>query len=131
MKNNSNTVEFYSKAMSSMPFVFSSHKFLGKLRKTGIRKEEIKSDYHLSFLLNNSDRINKFLWKKKDPQIEIALNIQDTILPEPVKDELSDEDMINILVTKGYIRPSRTDEELINILKGKGYKVLKPTWSEL
>jgi hypothetical protein len=111
MKNNSNTVEFYSKAMSSMPFVFSSHKFLGKLRKTGIRKEEIKSDYHLSFLLNNSDRINKFLWKKKDPQIEIPLKVE-AVEPAPVKAELSDEDMINIL-------------------KAKGYKVLKPTWSEL
>jgi len=123
MKNNLNASEFYSKAMTSMPYIFSSHKFLGKLRKTGIRKEEIKSDYHLSFLLNNSDRINKFLWRKKDSQIQIPLKVQDIIKPvhlnssqivkpEPVKAELS-------------------DEEMINILKAKGYKVLKPTWSEL
>ena len=111
MKNNSNTVEFYSKAMSSMPFVFSSHKFLGKLRKTGIRKEEIKSDFHLSFLLNNSERINKFLWKKKEVQIEIPLKVE-AVEPATVKAELS-------------------DEEMINILKAKGYKVLKPTWNEL
>jgi hypothetical protein len=147
MKNNSNTSEFYSKAITSMPYIFSSHKFLSKLRKTGIRKEEIKSDYHLSFLLNNSERINKFLWRKKEVQIEMPLKVKDVIKPvhlnvsqivkpesinpAPVKAELSDEDMINILVSKGYIRPSRTDEELITILKGKGYKVLKPTWSEL
>jgi hypothetical protein len=114
MKNNLNTAEFYSKAMNSMPFVFSSHKFLGKLRKTGIRKEEIKSDYHLSFLLNNSDRINKFLWKKKDPQIEIPLKVEENPAPAPA--------------------PARTelsDQEMINILKAKGYKVLKSTWNEL
>jgi hypothetical protein len=112
MKNNSNASEFYTKAITSMPYIFSSHKFLGKLRKTGIRKEEIKSDYHLSFLLNNSERINKFLWRKKDPQIQIPLKVEETVLPESVKPELSDEDMINRL-------------------KAKGYKVLKPTWNEL
>jgi hypothetical protein len=111
MKNNLNASEFYSKAITSMPSVFSSHKFLSKLRKTGIRKEEIKSDFHLSFLLNNSERINKFLWKKKEVQIEIPLKVE-AVEPAPVKAELSDEDMINIL-------------------KAKGYKVLKPTWSEL
>ena len=114
MKNNSNAVEFYSKAMSSMPFIFSSHKFLGKLRKTGIRKEEIKSDFHLSFLLNNSERINKFLWRKKEVQIEIPLKVEDKIAPAPA--------------------PARTelsDQEMINILKAKGYKVLKQTWDEL
>jgi hypothetical protein len=111
MKNNLNASEFYSKAITSMPSVFSSHKFLSKLRKTGIRKEEIKSDFHLSFLLNNSERINKFLWKKKEVQIEIPLKVE-VVEPDPIKAELS-------------------DEEMINILKAKGYKVLKPTWSEL
>ena len=109
MKNNSNTSEFYTKAITSMPSVFSSHKFLSKLRKTGIRKDEIKSDFHLSFLLNNSERINKFLWKKKEAQIEIPLKVQAV---NPVKAKIS-------------------EEEMINILKAKGYKVLKPTWEEL
>jgi len=36
----------------------------------------------------------------------------EAVEPAPVKAELS-------------------DEEMINILKAKGYKVLKPTWSEL
>jgi len=116
MKNNSNAVEFYSKAMSSMPFIFSSHKFLGKLRKTGIRKEEIKSDYHLSFLIDNSERINKFLWRKKEGQIQIPLQVTEKIAPAPAP-----------VTTK----PELSDEEMINILKGKGYKVLKPTWNEL
>ena len=109
MKNNSNTSEFYTKAITSMPSVFSSHKFLSKLRKTGIRKDEIKSDFHLSFLLNNSERINKFLWKKKEAQIEIPLKVEAV---DPVKAELS-------------------EEEMVNILKAKGYKVLKQTWEEL
>lgn len=114
MKNNSNAVEFYSKAMNSMPFIFSSHKFLGKLRKTGIKKEEIKSDFHRSFLLDNSERINKFLWRKKETQIEIPLKVEENIAPAPapVKQELSHEDMINIL-------------------KAEGYKVFKQTWNEL
>jgi len=114
MKNNSNTTEFYTKAISSMPYIFSSHKFLGKLRKTGIRKEDIKSDYHLSFLQDNSDRINKFLWRKRQPQMQIPLQVEEKIapVPAPVKADLS-------------------DEEMINILKAKGYKVLKPTWNEL
>lgn len=112
MKNQTNTTEFYTKAMNSMPFTFSSHKFLSKLRKTGIKKEEIKSDYHRSFLLNNSERINKFLWKKKEPQMQIPLKVEQKVSPTPVKADLS-------------------DEEMINILKAKGYKVLKPTWSEL
>lgn len=112
MKNNSNTSEFYTKAITSMPYIFSSHKFLGKLRKSGIRKEEIKSDFYLSFLLNNTERINKFLWRKKDSQIQIPLKAEESTSPAPVKPELSDEDMINIL-------------------KAKGYKVLKPTWNEL
>ena len=112
MKNNSNAVEFYSKAMSSMPFIFSSHKFLGKLRKTGIRKEEIKSDFHLSFLLNNSERINKFLWRKKEVQIEIPLKVEENVAPAPARTELSHQDMINIL-------------------KAEGYRILKPTWDEL
>jgi hypothetical protein len=111
MKNNSNTSEFYSKAITSMPSVFSSHKFLSKLRKTGIKKDEIKSDFHLSFLLNNSERINKFLWRKKEAQIEIPLKVE-AVESAPVKAELS-------------------DEEMINILKAKGYKVLKQTWKEL
>lgn len=110
MKNNSNTTEFYTKAMNSMPFTFSSHKFLSKLRKTGIKKEEIKSDYHRSFLLNNSERINKFLWKKKEPQMQIPLQVE---TPEPIA------------------KPVMSDEEMIQHLKAKGYKVLKPTWSEL
>lgn len=112
MKNQVNTTEFYTKAMNSMPFTFSSHKFLSKLRKTGIKKEEIKSDFHRSFLLNNSERINKFLWKKKEPQMQIPLKVEGNPAPTPVKADLS-------------------DEEMINILKAKGYKVLKPTWSEL
>ena len=129
MKNNSNAVEFYSKAMSSMPFIFSSHKFLGKLRKTGIRKEEIKSDFHLSFLLNNSERINKFLWRKKEVQIEIPLKVEENLAPAPapVKQVLSDEEMIQHLIAK----PVLSDEEMIQHLKAKGYKVLKPTWNEL
>lgn len=110
MKNNSNTTEFYTKAMNSMPFTFSSHKFLSKLRKTGIKKEEIKSDFHRSFLLNNSERINKFLWKKKEPQMQIHLQVEK---PEPIA------------------KPMMSDEEMIQHLKAKGYKVLKPTWSEL
>lgn len=110
MKNNSNTTEFYTKAMNSMPFTFSSHKFLSKLRKTGIKKEEIKSDYHRSFLLNNSERINKFLWKKKEPQMQIPLQVE---TPEPTS------------------KPVMSDEEMIQHLKAKGYKVLKQEWSEL
>jgi hypothetical protein len=126
MKNNSNTVEFYSKAMSSMPFIFSSHKFLGKLRKTGIRKEEIKSDFHLSFLLNNSERINKFLWRKKEVQIEIPLKAEP--IAQPI---MNDEEMLKYLTDKKYIKPAKTDEEMIQHLKEKGYKVLKQTWDEL
>ena len=125
MKNNSNAVEFYSKAMSSMPFIFSSHKFLGKLRKTGIRKEEIKSDYHLSFLIDNSERINKFLWRKKEGQIQIPLKVEDIKKPSH----------LNVSqIVKPAPAPARTelsDQEMINILKAKGYKVLKSTWNEL
>lgn len=116
MKNNSNAVEFYSKAMSSMPFIFSSHKFLGKLRKTGIRKEEIKSDFHLSFLIDNSERINKFLWRKKEGQIQIPLKVEENVAPAPAP------------------APARTElshQDMINILKAEGYKVLKQTWDEL
>lgn len=126
MKNNSNTVEFYTKTMNSMPFTFSSHKFLGKLRKTGIKKEEIKSDFHRSFLLNNSERINKFLWKKKEPQMQIPLKVEP--IAQPI---MSDEEMLKYLTDKKYIKPAKTDEEMIHHLKEKGYKVLKPTWSEL
>lgn len=114
MKNNSNAVEFYTKAMNSMPFTFSSHKFLGKLRKTGIKKEEIKSDYHVSFLLNNSERINKFLWRKKETQIQIPLKVEENIAPAPAP-----------------VKQVLSDQEMIQHLKAKGYKVLKPTWSEL
>lgn len=129
MKNNSNAVEFYSKAMNSMPFIFSSHKFLGKLRKTGIKKEEIKSDYHVSFLLDNSERINKFLWKKKEPQMQIPLKVE---TPEPIVNPvMSDEEMLRYLTGKKYIKPAKTDEEMIQYLKEKGYKVLKQEWSEL
>lgn len=114
MKNNSNTSELYAKAITSMPLVFSSHKFLSKLRRSGMKKDEINSDYHLSFLLNNSERINKFLWKKKEAQIEMPLNTEevDQINSTPIKYELS-------------------EDEMINILKAKGYKVLKQTWNEL
>ena len=114
MKNNSITSEIYTKALNSMPLNFSSHKFLSKLRKSGLKKDEIKSDYHLSFLLNNSRRINKFLWEKKETQIQIPLNTEavDPVKSIPVKAELS-------------------EEEMVNILKAKGYKVLKQTWKEL
>ena len=126
MKNNSNTSELYTKAMNSMPFTFSSQKFLSKLRKTGIKKEEIKSDFHRSFLLNNSERINKFLWKKKEPQMQIPLKAEP--IAQPI---MSDEEMLKYLTDKKYIKPAKTDEEMIQHLKEKGYKVLKPTWSEL
>ena len=125
MKNNSNAVEFYSKAMSSMPFIFSSHKFLGKLRKTGIRKEEIKSDYHLSFLIDNSERINKFLWRKKEGQIQIPLKVEDIKKP----DHLNVSQIVR--PTPAPARTELSDQEMINILKAKGYKVLKQTWDEL
>jgi hypothetical protein len=126
MKNNSNTTEFYTKAMNSMPFTFSSHKFLSKLRKTGIKKEEIKSDFHRSFLLNNSERINKFLWKKKEPQMQIPLKAEP--IAQPI---MSDEEMLKYLTDKKYIKPAKTDEEMIQHLKEKGYKVLKQTWDEI
>jgi hypothetical protein len=123
MKNNSNAVEFYSKAMSSMPFIFSSHKFLGKLRKTGIRKEEIKSDFHLSFLLNNSERINKFLWRKKEVQIEIPLKVEDITKPDHIN--------VSQIVKPTPARTELSHQDMINILKAEGYKVLKSTWNEL
>jgi hypothetical protein len=123
MKNNSNAVEFYSKAMSSMPFIFSSHKFLGKLRKTGIRKEEIKSDFHLSFLLNNSERINKFLWRKKEVQIEIPLKVEDITKPDHLN--------VSQILKPAPARTELSHQDMINILKAEGYRILKPTWDEL
>lgn len=131
MKNNSNAVEFYSKAMSSMPFIFSSHKFLGKLRKTGIRKEEIKSDYHLSFLLDNSERINKFLWRKKEGQIQIPLKVEDIKKPSHLNVSQIVKPTPEPVPFPAPVKQELSHEDMINILKAEGYKVFKQTWNEL
>lgn len=110
MKNLESRTELYHKALKSMPIQFTSHKFLNKLRRAGIKEDEIEKDHHSFFLLNSSDRLNKFSWKKKAETNQIAMEVEAA--------EVAPKATITIA-------------EMIDILKANGYKVLKQEWSEL
>jgi hypothetical protein len=94
----------FQNVLDKMPVGFSSKYFFRVCRQQGMSNVELDGGRAFSFLLDNCNRIDRALWRKREIQsAQLDLTKQ---------------------------AEEMTVEQMIAHLKSLGYKVLKPTYTE-
>lgn len=98
----------YESTLEKLPDVFTSHHYLGMLRKSDLPINVIEQGHHLDFLAERCKRLTPKTWRKRisthnaKPAEIIVTEIENKITPQPSK-----------------------VEEAISLLKSNGYKIYK------
>jgi hypothetical protein len=96
----------YESTLEKLPDVFTSHHYLGMLRKSDLPINVIEQGHHLDFLSERCKRLTPKTWRKRNVSVETVKSAE-------------------VIVTEVTVPKISKIEEAISLLKSNGYKIYK------